>query len=508
MTLRYVQGLALVCALLGLAVFFYKHAVIGLPLHEDSSRSAWTIEASLRFEARPGPIKASLRVPALTPGFATLSENSVSGGYGYDLGYADGGRRAQWAIRRASGEQRLYYRVVVYSDPTIEEADTTPPFPDLPQLAEPERTAALELIEQVRQESADAVSLVSALLRRVNDPTPDENVALLFNERRVGLRRMAMLIDLLAYARVPARSVRGLLLSDEQRNTPVSTYLEIHDGVEWIFFNPVTGLRGLPRNFFVWSRGLDALADVQGGSGLELNFAVRRSQLDSLDVAGRRAEQRGSLLMEFSLFSLPIQTQAVYSVLLMIPIGALVMVILRNFVGVQTFGTFMPVLIALAFRETDLLAGIVLFTLLTGLGLAIRFLLERLRLLLVPRLTAVLIIVVLLMLSISILAHRLGLETGLSVALFPMVIIAMTIERMSVIWEERGAQDAIKAGVGSLLVAALAYLVMGIDTLEYLFFTFPELLLVILALVLLTGRYSGYRLSELKRFSVLTGSKT
>ncbi|MEM7452351.1 MAG: UUP1 family membrane protein, partial [Pseudomonadota bacterium] len=153
MTLRYVQGLALVCALLGFSVFFYKQAVLGLPLTEDASRSAWTIEASLRFEARPGPIKAALRVPALTPGFATLSENSVAGGYGYDIGYEDGGRRAQWAVRRASGEQRLYYRVVVYGDPSIEEADTTPPFPDPPNLTEPERTAALELVEEVRQQS-------------------------------------------------------------------------------------------------------------------------------------------------------------------------------------------------------------------------------------------------------------------------------------------------------------------------------------------------------------------
>jgi hypothetical protein len=184
----------------------------------------------------------------------------------------------------------------------------------------------------------------------------------------------------------------------------------------------------------------------------------------------------------------------------MIPIGALVMVIMRNFIGVQTFGTFMPVLIALAFRETQLLWGIILFTLLVSLGLSIRFLLERLRLLLVPRLTAVLIVVVLLMLLISIVFHKLGIETGLSVALFPMVIIAMTIERMSVVWEERGPEDAIKAGLGSLFVAALAYLAMGIDWLQHLVFTFPELLLIVLALVLLAGRYTGYRLTELPRF--------
>ena len=500
---RAVQLIAFVCAACGLGVFGYKVSVLGFPLEPDITRAAWTIEASLRFEARPGPIKAELKLPALTPGFATRAENSVSTGYGFNLDYAEGGRVARWAVRRASGEQRLYYRVVVYADPSIEETDTTPPFPDVPSLPEPLNTAAVVLMEEVREQSADADSLVSELLRRVNDPTPEANIELLFDGFRSPLRRAERLVELLAYARVPARPVRGLLLADEQRNATARTYLEVHDGFNWRFYNLRTAERGLPRNFYAWWRGFDTLARVQGGSNLELNFAVRRSQLDGLEVAAQRSSEAGSLLMDFSLFSLPIQMQAVYSVLLMVPVGALVMVLLRNFIGVQTFGTFMPVLIALAFRETDLAAGIILFTLLTSMGLAIRFGLERLRLLLVPRLTAVLIIVVLLMLAISIVAHRLGLETGLSVALFPMVIIAMTIERMSVVWEERGASDAIKAGAGSLVVAALAYLIMGIDQVEHLVFTFPELLLVILAAVLLSGRYTGYRLLELRRFRAI-----
>jgi hypothetical protein len=115
----------------------------------------------------------------------------------------------------------------------------------------------------------------------------------------------------------------------------------------------------------------------------------------------------------------------------------------------------------------------------------------------------VLIVVVILMMLISLASHRMGMETGLSVALFPMVIIAMTIERMSVVWEERGAVDAMRAGLGSLFVAIAAYIFMGMAWLEHLIFTFPELLLVILALVLLAGRYTGYRLTELRRFKEL-----
>jgi len=76
----------------------------------------------------------------------------------------------------------------------------------------------------------------------------------------------------------------------------------------------------------------------------------------------------------------------------------------------------------------------------------------------------------------------------------------MTIERMSIVWEERGASEAIQEGVGSVLVAAIAYVVMGIAWLEHLVFVFPELLLLVVVATLLAGRYTGYRLLELRRF--------
>jgi hypothetical protein len=356
----------------------------------------------------------------------------------------------------------------------------------------------------VRDHSADTASFTTELLRRSNDPSPDAHIDLLLADAVTPADFVETVTTVLAAARIPARMIRGVILQDQQRRVEPTPWLEVHDGDRWRYFNPGTGAEGLPNHYLIWWRGNQPLVRVEGGSNVEVNFAVQKNFLDALSIAERRAEMEGSLLVDFSLFSLPIQTQAVYSVLLMIPIGALVMVVMRNMIGIDTFGTFMPVLIALSFRETRLIWGVILFTLLVALGLSIRFLLERLRLLLVPRLGAVLIVVVMLMLVISVVAHKIGLETGLSVALFPMVIIAMTIERMSVIWEERGAGDAIRAGLGSLLVATTAYVAMGIDWLEHIVFAFPELLLFVLALVLLVGRYTGYRLTELRRFRPVT----
>jgi hypothetical protein len=408
-------------------------------------------------------------------------------------------------VRRADGAQTLYYRIVVYEDQTGDQADLTPPLPIPPVIDEPFRTAVDMVVADVSDHSADAASFTSVLVRMFNDPSPNPNIELLLAEADSRTDFVQTLTTVLASARIPARVIHGIPLQEQQRQEAPMPWLEIHDGDRWRFFNPGTGDESLPERFLIWWRGSEPLVSVEGGSNVEVHFAVQRNYIDSIAIAGHRAELKQSRLIDFSLFGLPIETQSVYSVLLMIPIGAFIMVLMRNVVGVDAFGTFMPVLIALAFRETQLLWGVILFSVLVALGLSIRFLLERLRLLLVPRLSAVLIVVVLLMLVISIVSHQLGMETGLSVALFPMVIIAMTIERMSVVWEERGPADAMRAGAGSMVVAIVAYLVMGLPWLEHLIITFPELLLIVLAAVLLLGRYTGYRLSELTRFKAIIG---
>src|SRR5690606_2380207 len=172
----------------------------------------------------------------------------------------------------------------------------------------------------------------------------------------------------------------------------------------------------------------------------------------------------------------------------------------RNLGGLQTLGTFTPVLIALAFRETQLGFGIVLFTIITALGLSLRSYLEHLKLQMLPRLSVVLTFVVVLIAVISLLSHKLGLERGLSVALFPMVILTMTIERLSITWEELGGGHAFKVAIGSRVAATLARMLMSIPQPIYFIFTFPAVLMVLFGFMLAMGRYRGYRLTELFRF--------
>ncbi|KPK26867.1 MAG: hypothetical protein AMK69_11315 [Nitrospira bacterium SG8_3] len=490
----------------GLVLFFYKAFVLNFPLIPEARSHVWNVEASVSFVARNEPVKMSLHLPDNSRWFAIVDENFVSRGYGLATIRTKqyGNRKAAWSKRKARGYQSLFYRCVVRRGYLTEPAGpSSPPDVEYPQFEGAPLAAAESVIAEIQEQSADVDTLVAELINRLNKSQPGGNLALLLGKEPTLLKKMEIGAGVLAHASIPARVVQGIRLERQNRNAPLIQWLEVYDGKLWKPYDPVTGRPDIPDDYLAWWRGRAPVGQLNGGDRLKIQLAVGINQEAAITAAIERGEFANPLLMTFSLFSLPIRTQAVYRVLLLVPVGAFLLVVFRNVIGVKTFGTFMPILIALAFRETRLIWGIALFSSLVGLGLAIRFQLERLKLLLVPRLASVLIVVVLLMAALSILTHKLGLERGVSVALFPMVILTMTIERMSIVWEEQGRSEALQQALGSLLVAALAYLIMTVSYVEHLVFVFPELLFLLLAGTLLMGRYTGYRLLELFRFKAL-----
>jgi len=504
----HVKFLASALLFFAFSLVFYKANTLGLPLFPSEEVEVWSVEARVAFQPKEGPVKIRFALPNSPEGFVVADENFVSGKYGLAFENQNDNRIAEWAIRRASGEQVLYYQLHLARDdnqfktdkPVINGRQDPVYYPEIPGYSEATATIVDALLDEVRQKSADIKTFTRELLLRFTAEEPDENIQVLLSNIKTDQARVALLRAVLAGARIPSSTADVLLLRDGLRHGVLEPWLQVHDGQQWLSFNPRNGVGKLPENAVIWKVGEQALLEMRGGKQAELDFSVSRHTQEPIFLAEQRARKLDSHAMEFSLYSLPLQTQNVYRILLMVPLGAFLIVLLRNVIGIKTFGTFMPILIALAFRETELIWGIVLFSLIVALGLAIRFYLEYLQLLLVPRLAAVLIIVIILMTMVTIFSYKLGFSHGLSIALFPMVILAMTIERMSLIWEEKGPSEAITQGVGSLFVAAIGFLVMSNDLLNHMIFVFPELLLAILALTLLLGRYTGYRLTELWRF--------
>ncbi|MEJ2115254.1 MAG: UUP1 family membrane protein, partial [Gammaproteobacteria bacterium] len=463
---------------IGLAIFAHKVFQLGIPITPDATTETWTVQARLAFKGSGKNIKASMSIPNITPGYIKIDEHYISGDFGVNVGVTGDNKTVQWAKRKSLGQQTLYYRTTLTRSNVDTNWNEVPEYPKAPEFFEPYSTAVNKIIEDVRSQSADTASFTYELISQIRSSDKNENISLVKGLARTDEQFADLISKLLAVAHIPTRKLWVIGLADAANDVLPKIFIQTYNGEDWLTFNPKTGELGVPKDHLIWKIGDGPLYTLEGGNSAEIKFSITKSFIELLEVSKLTAKKQGSIFGKFTLFTLPVDSQNTFSLILMVPLGALIVVLMRTFIGVQTFGTFMPILIAIAFRETQLVWGIILFTVIVFIGLLIRLYLERLRLLLVPRLAAILVVVVMLMLLISFTTSQLGLERLLSISLFPMVILAMTIERMSITWEENGAQKALIQGLGSLIVACIGYLVMTNGNLTYLMFAFPEFLLL------------------------------
>lgn len=495
--------LAALLAALAIAIAAFKIVVVGFPLVPHTLSELWRVELQIGFEARGEPVKLALHIPSETRHVSVADQRLAARGYGIATERTEENRQAVYSIREARGRQYVYYRVLFDVGRPAAGPTEPPPTSRAPAFRADELLIAQTLVDRVRAQSADPRTLANLIMKEFREPKPDSEAAYLIGPNASAHRISSAASDVVLLAGIPARVVNGLALSPERRSAHFTRWIEVYDGHRWFAVFPNELSREEARHLVPWWRGRVPLADLEGGVDLEFHVTTARSYESAIRAVVQRQRTMESALIEYSLFGLPLQTQALFRTLLTIPIGVLLLVILRNVVGFKTFGTFMPVLIALAFRQTGLAAGVVFFSIVLAIGLSVRFYLERLKLLLVPRLAALLIVVILVIGALTVISHRMGIGVGLSIGLFPIVILTMTIERMTIAWEERGPAEALQQALGSLVVAAVCYLLVRNEQVQHLFFVFPEVLLLVLAVTLLLGRYTGYRLLELRRFREL-----
>ena len=487
-------------ALSGIMVAVARHLATGTPFLPGQAKSVWLVEARVDFEAGGGPVSASLSLPnKQLPGFELYEEQAASPGYGFSILTDNGNRRAEWTKREAEAEQSLYYSAqLVESDTGSATEIGEPELEDRPVFwEEAQELAAQEVLDRAQDKSSSPQSLTRELIKLLNSPE-SQNSALL---RSNTSEQAELLRNLLDRAGIATRSVMGLYLEDARRRQTLTPMVEIYTGEEWLLVNPKTGAVGVPPNLLLWHRGGVSILDVTGATNSRVHFSMIRQTVPATQLAQVKSSE--SIFSRLGVQRLPIEEQSMFKLLLLLPLGAAVVVFMRVIIGLQTSGTFMPVLIALAFLQTSLVAGLISFVLVVAIGLALRSYLTRLNLLLVSRIATLIVLVIFLIAAFSIIGYQLGYSTGMTITFFPMIIIAWTIERMSILWEEDGPSEVMKQGGGSLLVAVFAYLVMQMPLLAHLTFNFPELNLVLLAAILAMGQYTGYKLSELRRFRAM-----
>ncbi|MFO8013113.1 MAG: 7TM domain-containing protein [Phycisphaerae bacterium] len=490
-----------------------RHALRQAPLGPGDS--VWRLTYEVRFVPAKAGARVKAALPQSGPHARVVREDFAHPGLSMDiLRSAPASGREAVAVSVATGQEQHFS--AAFDVHVSAGADATAaPLPrslsaqerahylrretavqtDSPPVAE-----ALSLLKQQKTAKGDLPDLAFAHCAEAIEEdqaggAPDAAGAL-SRGRATTLGRARAMVALCRAGRVPARLVSGFVLEPSERPRP-HVWAEAYADGRWVPYDPENGYAGeLPGHYLPVRRGGTEVVWAAGVDQCRTDFLLRRIQ----PPVGLAAARRGRPTDALFLTRLPAGAQHTLTLLLLLPAGALLTALFRNMVGVQTFGTFTPSLLALSLAYTDWRIGLGIIVLVLAVGLAGRALLERLRLLMVPRLSVVLTMVVLGMAAATSALVHLGLVPSAAAVVLPLVIVTMVVERFHIGAQEDGIRYALRLLAGTFAVAGCCYLLLQWKGFGRFLLTFPEALLVVAAALVLVGRYSGYRLSEWLRY--------
>ena len=285
---------------------------------------------------------------------------------------------------------------------------------------------------------------------------------------------------------------------------------EVFLGNRWIPIDTNRGFFGeRPDNFLVIHRNYEEVEKLISKKKVAYSIQAERARINRYNKAEFKKEviKSDSIFSKISLYRLPLPLQTMFTTILLIPLGALVLSLARNIIGIPTFGIFTPILLTLFFKETSFGFGMLFFSVVVMIGIGERYVLDKFHLLAVPRLSIILTLIIMLMVSYSFYTAELTSISQKHLAFFPIVIVTTIIERLSIQLAEDGVVNTLKTLLGTLVIVILVYSLYFIAPLEMFMFTNPELLFMIIGFLILIGKYKGYRLSEFIRFRDLVRQK-
>jgi hypothetical protein len=503
---------------MGAAIFLYKLFGLHYPLSAAGEPPTWRVEQVINITGEGGRIVLEVPLPRSSGYQRLLSEEVRSGPLRFAISEDTGDRHARWT-GKVQTSATVSYQVTVttlsYSHP-LPPVDKTSEYSDRvatslpgstfvqvddPTVAELSRELALNSSDKVRL-AREIFGFVSHEIGVLRGSGTMDAVSVIREGRGDGLGRARLFCALSRANQLPCRIVGGLLLTGSRRGTK-HFWNEAYIGGEWVPFDVVKRIsETLPPDRLAFSTSDDPDIDSSGTRTVSSRFYVLPQSEPFTEIVRRQIAGSPALVNRFSPLMLPLHTQENLRLLLLVPLGALAMAVLRNVVGIRTFGTFMPMLIALAMTTTGLVVGTILLGTIVTLALLSRLWIARFYLLMTPRIAFTLTCVILLMVALMVVADHLHLKIN-GIGMFPFVIMTMIVERITVSLEEEGLRNTVNRVASTLFSIYATYAVIEAHALQAMFLVYPELLLVILGILVFVGRYTGYRLTELIRFREL-----
>jgi PKD repeat protein len=201
-------------------------------------------------------------------------------------------------------------------------------------------------------------------------------------------------------------------------------------------------------------------------------------------------------------------SQNVIYLLLAVPFIVFVIAFLRQFVGIAAFGVYAPLMLALSFLVLGLQFGFLVFLVVMLVSYLIRLFFERVELLYIPKVSLLLSVLALSFFLVLGLAVHFNSSVNLTLAIFPMLVMATLSEKFLSAQSMAGIKSALITAGETILVALLGYSLVTWGWLEGTILSMPEIILLPMLGIIWLGRFTGLRLTEYFKFRTLFHEET
>ncbi len=185
-------------------------------------------------------------------------------------------------------------------------------------------------------------------------------------------------------------------------------------------------------------------------------------------------------------------------------IGALFIVIMRNVIGIKTFGVFGPVVVALGLKTSGLLYGLPLYIDLFIVGMLVSMIIHPLALPGSFRVAVVQTIIAITLTVFELVGEVYHLTTFEMAIFFPVIVLSWLADRYVAQVVETGWVEPTKQLLGTIFVVITAQILIIQDRLVNFVALNPETWLIGLIILILIARSTGMRLTEFARFKLVS----
>lgn len=502
-----------------MGVAAYKLYVLDYPLAGLIPAPSYTVEVAMQVDGHGEDIRIQTYLPKTDGRQSVDNEESSSGVFVPNMHSDSLNREVTWNAENVVGQHDIRYAYSVRAHHVRFEIPEGMPVPEsypgalAPYLADepgihkddPQIENALNRIAPA--ENRTMLDVLTRIHRHLQDNIANRNfsgytdslTALKLGEASCN-GKSRLFVAMARKLNIPARLIGGFVMEQGSKRTS-HQWVEVYVNGHWVPFDTINDhFAEIPANYLTLYYGDQALFRHTANVNFQYMFKTTKQlvpQRDAQDALSQSALNITNLYAHFERVGI---SQNLLKILLMLPLGALVTVVFRNVVGLETFGTFLPALIAAAARETGLMWGVVGFLGIVLVSAVIRRGLDWMQLLHSPKMAIVLTTVVIVMMATTVGGVQLGLFELAHVTLFPIAILAITAERVALMEAEQGALKVARITLMTLIVIAACYAVMDSLFMQSLVLAFPELLLVVVALNLWLGKWIGIRVLEFMRF--------